>query len=96
MEEDNSIPDKQISASRVADIWNERARKERGIEARYTRFSVRNRRDELDGEETPLGWLYSERKAWSIPLRPRSTGREDRAEANKTPFVRKKKEPSAA
>ncbi|HEX3642697.1 MAG TPA: hypothetical protein VHV10_15535 [Ktedonobacteraceae bacterium] len=89
MEEDNSIPDKKISASQVAIIWNKRAKEERGITARYTRYSVRSRRDELDGEETPLGWLYSERKARSITLRPRSTGRKDRAEANKTPFVRK-------
>jgi hypothetical protein len=94
MEEEASIPGRKINAARVAEIWNERAR-ERGIEARYTRFSVRSRRDALDGEETPIGWLYSEQKAWSIPLRPRSKGRPDRAEANKTPF-RRRDEPSAA
>jgi len=93
--EDNDVPDRRISASQVAVIWNKRAKAEKGVDARYTRFSVRGRRKELDGEETSLGWLYSEKKAWSIPLRPRSSGREDRAEANKTPF-RKKQEPSAA
>jgi hypothetical protein len=95
MEEGNDIPDKKISASQVAVIWNERAKEKKRGEARYTRFSVRSRREELEGEKTPIGWLYSEKKAWSIPLRPRFSGRTDRAEANKTPFVRKE-EPSAA
>lgn len=82
----------KINATKVAEIWNKRAKDERGIEARYTRFSVRSRRKDLDGEETALGWLYSEEKAWTIPLQPRSKGRPDRAEANKTPFRRKEQQ----
>lgn len=74
--------DKQINAAKVAQIWNERARRD-GIESNYTRWSVRGRREELDGVETELGWLYSEKKARIIPLRPRSNKRPDMAERNR-------------
>jgi hypothetical protein len=88
MDTNDTIQDRKINAAMVADIWNERAKK-RGVQSHYTRFSVRSRRAELAGERTPIGWLYSEQKAHEIPLRPRSTGRPDRAEANKTPFKRR-------
>jgi len=67
---------KWISPGRAAEIWNERA-KELGIEAHYTRQSVRARRGKLGGIETPLGFLYSEEKVRSIKLRPRSKRRPD-------------------
>lgn len=75
--------DKRINAAKVAQIWNERARSEYGIEANYTRWSVRSRRDDLEGQETELGWLYSEDKARSIPLIPRVVKRPDMAERNR-------------
>lgn len=87
-------PNKKISAAMVADIWNERAKQEKNVESHYTRFSVRSRREELKGEETPIGWLYSEREARRIPLRPRSTGRPDLIEQNKKPFKRKDEFPT--
>ena len=80
-----------INAAKVAEIWNERARIENGVESHYTRFSARTeaRRNELDAIHTPIGWLYSEEKVRKASLRPRDTKRPDRAEANKTPFKRK-------
>jgi hypothetical protein len=74
--------DRQINAAKVAQIWNERARKS-GVESNYTRWSVRGRREELSGERTDLGWLYSEKRAWTIPLRPRTTKRPDMSERNR-------------
>lgn len=75
--------DKMINAAKVAEIWNERARKEFSIEANYSRHSVRGRREELDGVETELGWLYSEQKAREIRLIPRIAKRPDMAERNR-------------
>lgn len=89
MSKQRNDQDQKINAARVAEIWNERARQEKNVESHYTRFSVRARREELNGVQTPIGWLYSEHEARTIALRPRSTGRPDRAEANKKPFRRK-------
>jgi hypothetical protein len=88
------MEDKKINAARVAEIWNERARKEKRVESHYTRFSVRSRRDDLNGEETALGWLYSEQAARTISLSPRSSRRTDRTEQNKTPFRKKDEFPA--
>lgn len=87
MSEEGTTQDKKINAARVAEIWNERARTEKNVESHYTRFSVRGRREELDGEETPIGWLYSEHKARTIALRPRINQRPDRK--SEFPFKRK-------
>lgn len=86
--------DKLISAAQVAKIWNERARTERDVKSNYTRWSVRGRREELGGIETELGWLYSEKKARSIPLRPRDTKRPDMVERNQN--WSKKRKPGQA
>lgn len=66
--------EKLLSASEVAAIWNERA-KQAGYETHYTRFSVRQRvkkskqGNQLEPvQETPLGFLYREADARSIPL----------------------------
>lgn len=74
--------DRKINAAKVADIWNERARA-MGKEGNYTRWSVRGRREQLDGEHTELGWLYSEEKARTIHLVPHSAKRPDMAERNR-------------
>ena len=74
---------KWVSPGRAAEIWNEIA-KEQGVEASYTRWSVRARRKELGGIETPLGFLYPEEKVRSTKLRPRSTKRPDVAQKNKS------------
>lgn len=74
---------KMISAAKVAEIWNERAKSEFGIDANYSRHSVRGRREDLDGVETELGWLYSEEKAREMSLRPRIVKRPDMAERNR-------------
>lgn len=89
MSEEETMKDERINAARVADLWNERSRLEKNVESHYTRFSVRSRREELEGEHTVIGWLYSKQKALKVPLRPRSSRRPDRAEANKTPFKRR-------
>lgn len=78
---------KWISAAKVADIWNERAKAE-GHDSNYTRFSVRQRRKDLKWIQTPLGYLYlesSEQKdsARTLPLRARSVRRPDVARRNK-------------
>lgn len=75
--------DIRINAAKVAQIWNERARSEYGIEANYTRWSVRGRRSDLEGQETELGWLYSEEKARTIHLVPHAAKRPDMAERNR-------------
>jgi len=86
---------KQINAAKVAQIWNERARQERGVEANYTRWSVRGRREDLDGQETELGWLYSEEKARTVALRPKTNKRPDIAARNRewTKERKEKKKP---
>lgn len=73
---------KWISAAQVANIWNERARAE-GIESNYTRFSVRQRRKDLEWIKTPLGYLYLENSVRIAPLRARSTRRPDVTQRNK-------------
>jgi len=72
---------KWISAAQVAAIWNERARAE-GHDSRYTRFSVRQRRKDLESIQTPLGYLYLESDARKTKLRARSTRRPDVTEGN--------------
>jgi hypothetical protein len=73
---------KWISASQVAEIWNERA-KAKGQGSNYTRWSVRQRRKDLQSMQTPLGYLYLESDALAVELRPRSSKRPDVAQANK-------------
>ncbi len=73
---------KWIAPAEVASIWNERARAS-GIEARYTRWSVYQRRDDIPFLDTPLGRLYREDKVKTAPLRPRSNKRLDTTERNR-------------
>ncbi len=61
---------KWITPTRVAQIWNERAKQEKGIDTRYTRWSVFKRREKLSRMQTPLGDLFLESEARSIRLSP--------------------------
>jgi hypothetical protein len=74
---------KWISAAQVAEIWNQRARAE-GHDSNYTRFSVRQRRKDLESIQTPLGYLYLESDAHETKLRARSVRRPDVAESNRS------------
>ena len=73
---------KWVSPGKAAEIWNERA-KEQGVESGYTRWSIRARREELGGMQTPLGFLYPEEKVRSIKIRPHSKKRPDVVQKNK-------------
>lgn len=70
-----------ISASEVAEIWNERASKE-GKEAHYTRFSVYTQRNKLRGIDTHLGRLFEKEHAETIDL-PKYRARPDTAKRNR-------------
>ena len=75
-----------ITASRVAQIWNERA-KTMGFETNYTRWSVKARRGKpkgIDGVQTPLGYLYTEEAARKVELHPSQKKRPDVAAKNKS------------
>jgi hypothetical protein len=71
-----------ITAARVAEIWNKIALEKYGVEANYTRWSVYKRREQLPFIDTPLGRLFREDAIATIPLRPRTTTREDTADRN--------------
>lgn len=73
---------KWISPAQVAEIWNERSKLEQR-KSNYTRWSVRQRREAMKTLQTPLGYLYLEKDARAIPLRPRSSKRPDVTERNK-------------
>lgn len=73
-----------INASEVARIWNRRAREEHGVESHYSRMSVPSRAKDLDVQDTPLGRVYSRKRAEEIPLRPRNVQRPDLARLNVT------------
>ena len=73
---------KWISPAKVANIWNGRAKAE-GHDSHYTRWSVRQRRKDLSYIQTPLGYLYLEKDAYTVKLRARSTRRPDVAQSNK-------------
>lgn len=79
MEEGTPQEDKLITAAQVAAIWNERALK-MGYKTSYTRFSVHARR--AKGKKTfepdmvtPIGNLYKESRARSVPLYPKESQR---------------------
>lgn len=61
---------KWVTPARVAEIWNERALKERGVTSRYTRWSVFQRREKLTRMNTPGGDLYLESEVQIISLHP--------------------------
>lgn len=73
----NGIPDDLITASEVAEIWNERA-KAMGYDKKYTRRSVNVRRKYqgnkanvlIPAQVTSLGNLYKREDAWKFPIRP--------------------------
>jgi len=82
--EDNmSKKEKLISATQVADIWNERAKQMGYPDTNYTRFSVRQRRHSKKGGITPVmetevGALYKESDARSIQIHPERSRRPQR------------------
>jgi hypothetical protein len=71
-----------INAAEVAKIWNRRA-VAAGYAGNYSRWSVYQRRKKLGGVETPLGFLYSRKKAEEINLRFGSPARPEVAERNR-------------
>lgn len=69
-------PDDLITASEVAEIWNERA-KAMGYNRKYTRRSVNVRREPrkaghvlTPAQTTPWGNLYKRSDAWAHPISP--------------------------
>jgi len=79
-----------ITASEVAKIWNERAKKE-NRETNYTRFSVYTQRDNLGGIDTPLGRLFNKERAETIPL-PKYHPRPDTAQRNRASLTGRKRD----